>query len=498
MPRAFTGGERLEPGLGAAPRSVYGARVPATSRNIHLIGICGTGMGSFAGLLKAAGHQVRGSDVNVYPPMSDKLAAWGIPVLSPYAPENLVPAPDLVVVGNVIRKTNPEAIAAVERGLQYTSFPAALGELFLRDRHSVVVSGTHGKTTTTSLIAWLLTAAGRDPGMLVGGVPVNFGEGFRLGQGQYFVVEGDEYDTAYFDKVPKFLHYRPSTAVITSLEYDHADIYPNVEAIEREFDKLVALVPREGRIIACASQPRVMPRLAHAVASIETYTADERTSASWHVRDLVIDAHGSSFALFHGRIRLGRFEVPLAGRHNVENAVAALAFALGAGLSVAEVKEGLATFRGVERRQTVRAEVDGVRIIDDFAHHPTAVLETIRAMRARYPAGRLFAVFEPRSATSSRKYFQDAYVTAFDDADEVIIAGVGRKELAETERLDTTTLARAIAARGRSARALAEVDEIVALLASEARPGDSLLFMSNGGFGGIYAKMESALRARGA
>lgn len=470
--------------------------MPSAPRSIHLLGICGTGMGSFAGLLKAAGYQVRGSDENVYPPMSDKLASWGIPVLSGYRPENLEPAPDLVIVGNVIRRTNPEAQAVLERGLPYTSFPKALGELFLERHHAVVVAGTHGKTTTSSLIAWLLTAAGRDPGMLVGGVPQNFGEGFRLGQGELFVVEGDEYDTAFFDKVPKFLHYRPQTAIITSLEFDHADIYPNVEAIEREFDKLVALVPPTGRIIACASQPRVPPRLAHAAAHVETYTAQADTAAHWHVRDVAFDARGSSFSLFNGRIRLGRFELPLSGMHNVENAVAALAFALGAGLSVAEVREGLESFRGVERRQTLRAEVGGIRIIDDFAHHPTAVQETVRALRGRYPDGKLWAIFEPRSATSSRKYFQDAYERAFDEADQVIIAGVGRKELPEGERLDTHALAQAVAARGKSARSIAAIEEIVGLLAAEAQPGDTLLFMSNGGFGGIHGKMEAALGAR--
>lgn len=471
--------------------------MPATpTKSIHLIGICGTGMGSFAGLLKAAGHRVRGSDENVYPPMSDKLAAWGIPVASGYRPENLDPAPDLVVVGNVIKRNNPEAMAVVERGLTATSFPAALGELFLEHKHSVVVAGTHGKTTTTSMIAWLLTAAGRDPGLLVGGVPQNFGEGFRLGNGEYFVVEGDEYDTAYFDKQPKFLHYRPRTAVLTSLEFDHADIYPNVEAIEAQFDKLVALVPPGGKIVACASAPRVMDRLHLSRAPIETYTAQPELAATWHARDLELGERGASFALFHERIRVGRFELPLWGRHNVENAIAAISVALSAGLSVAEVREGLLEFRGVERRQTVRAEIDGVRVVDDFAHHPTAVKETIAALRARFPTGRLYGIFEPRTATSSRKYFQDLYASAFDEADQVIIASVGRKELAATEKLDTEVLAQAIAARGRPARHVADVDAIVALLVAEARPGDTLLLMSNGGFGGIYAKLERALAAR--
>jgi UDP-N-acetylmuramate: L-alanyl-gamma-D-glutamyl-meso-diaminopimelate ligase len=465
-------------------------------RSIHLVGICGTGMGSFAGLLKAAGHQVRGSDDNVYPPMSDKLAAWGIEVKKGYKPENLDPAPDLVVIGNVIKKTNPEAQAVVERNLPYTSFPKALGEMFLERAHSVVIAGTHGKTTTTSLVAWLLTSAGRDPGMLVGGVPLNFDEGFRFGRGAHFVVEGDEYDTAYFDKVPKFLHYKPKTLIVTSLEYDHADIYPNVEAIEREFEKVIALVPPDGLVLGCVSQLRVPPRLSAANCAVETYTARPNQKATWHAEDVELGPEGAKFDLFRERIKVGSFRFPMSGLYNVENAVAAIAFATSAGLSVAEIREGLESFKGVARRQTVRAEVGGVRVIDDFAHHPTAVKETLEGLRSRFPKGRIFAIFEPRSATSSRAYFQKEYAEAFDAADEVIIAGVGRPEIPAHERLDIQRLASDITARGHRARSIAEVDEIVRVLASEAKEGDSLVFMSNGGFGGIYGKIEAALRGR--
>ena len=465
-------------------------------RSIHLVGIAGTGMGSFAGLLKAAGYEVRGSDDNVYPPMSDKLVAWGIDVRTGYGPQNLEPAPDLVIIGNVIRRVNPEAQAVVERGLPYTSFPKAIGDLFLSKSHSIVVAGTHGKTTTTSLIAWLLTSAGRDPGMLVGGVPANFGEGFRLGRGQHFVIEGDEYDTAYFDKVPKFLHYHPKSLIITSLEYDHADIYPNVEAIEREFDKLVELVPPGGVIIACASQARVPPRLAHAKCDVETYTARAGVTATWHAHDIELGTEGASFNVFRQRIKVGRFQLPMSGLYNVENAVAAVALGTSLGLSVAELREGLESFRGVERRQTVRAEIDGVRIIDDFAHHPTAVRETLEGLRRKYPSGRIFAIFEPRSATSSRSYFQRDYAEAFDAADWVIIAGIGRPEIPADERLDVEKLAREIGLRGPHARNILDTDDIVQVLAAEAESGDTLVFMSNGGFGGIYGKIELALRAR--
>lgn len=467
-----------------------------TSLDIHLIGIAGTGMGSFAGLLQAAGHRVRGSDANVYPPMSDKLAAWEIPVIEGYRPENLEPPPDLVVVGNVIRRDNPEARAAIDRNLPYTSFPDALGRLFLETRRSLVVAGTHGKTTTTSLLAWILTHAGRDPGLLVGGVPENLGEGFRLGTGPAFVVEGDEYDTAFFDKRPKFLHYRPKVVVMTSLEYDHADIYPDVESIEARFDELAALVPEDGRIFACAAAPRVLARHPKVRADWQTYSARDGIEADWLATEVAGDAEGMRFVLVRQGKPLGELRLPMSGRYNVENAVAASAVALSEGLELEEVRAGLASFRGVARRQTVRGEVGQVRIIDDFAHHPTAVRETLEGLRERYPSGRIVAVFEPRTATSARRYFQGAYAEAFDAAHEVLIAPVGRLELPGEERLDVERLAQAIAERGVFARAFSSLDAIVEHLASNSRPSDTIVFMSNGGFGGIHARTEARLRAR--
>lgn len=454
-------------------------------------------MGTFAGLLQAAGYEVRGSDTKLYPPMSDKLAAWGIPVMEGYRPENLDPAPDLVIIGNVIRRENPEAQAVIERGLRYASFPAALSELFLSERHPIVVSGTHGKTTTTSLLAWLLIYANRDPGLLVGGVPENLGEGFRVGEGPYFVVEGDEYDTAFFDKQPKFLHYQPKSLILSSLEFDHADIYDNVEAIEAEFRKLVALVPPDGHIVACAGAPRVLALLGETRAQVDTYTADENTRAIWQAREITFSPEGSDFSLFRQHVRVGRFHLPLPGKHNVENAVAAMVIAMRFGLSVTELQAGLLSFKGVSRRQTVIATPGGVRIIDDFAHHPTAVRATVEAVRACYPEGRLFAIFEPRSATSSRRYFQEDYPAAFDAADHVVIAAVGRKELPESERLDAAKLAEAICARGGSGAYVPEVDGIVDWLRHRVEAKDSLLFMSNGGFGGIHKKMAAALERGG-
>ena len=464
--------------------------------DIHLIGICGTGMGSFAGLLKRAGHRVRGSDQNVYPPMSTKLQTWGINVAEGYSPENLEPKPDLVVIGNVIRRDNPEAQAAISQNLPYASFPQALGDIFLKDKKSIVVAGTHGKTTTSSLVAWLLVDGGQDPGALIGGVPENFQEGFRLGQGRCFVVEGDEYDTAFFDKRPKFLHYRPQVAILTSLEFDHADIYPNIESIESRFDELIQLIPSNGRILACASAERVMNRVLLAKVEHETYSARPGIPANWTAENISFDASGTLFDLVHNSTTLGRLHLPMSGWHNLENAIAAIAVALDEGISIQQLQESLSKFEGISRRQSIKAEVNNIRIIDDFAHHPTAVKETLDGLKARYADGRLFAVFEPRTATSARKYFQEAYAEVFNMADSVVIAGVGRKELAIEERLDTEKLAKDINLRGTEARSIESIHDIVTYLAESLKPHDTVVFMSNGGFGGIHELIENELKAR--
>ncbi|MEM1026041.1 MAG: Mur ligase domain-containing protein [Myxococcota bacterium] len=450
---------------------------------VHLIGICGTGMGSFAGLLKEAGHVVRGSDQATYPPMSDKLREWGIEVRTPYVVENLEPSPDLVIVGNAIRRENPEASAVRTSGIESASFPEALSRFFLEDRTSIVVAGTHGKTTTTSMIAHLLHRTGQDPSFLIGGVPENFGVGFRHGKGPHFVVEGDEYDTAYFDKRPKFLHYRPKILVLTSLEFDHADIYPDLAAIEARFEELVALVPKDGLILAAADAQLPLGR---AVAPVRRYGQGGEASPS----DLVLDGEGARF-----RLRGLEHRLALGGAFNVDNACAALEVVQHLGVGSEDAAAALADFRGVARRQTLRAEVAGIRIVDDFAHHPTAVRLTLEGLRSRF-SGPLIAVFEPRTATSARSFFQDDYARSFDAADEVIIAGVGRTELPEAERLDVERLAADIDHRGTPACAIHRVEDIVARLASSAPSGATIAFMSNGGFGGIHDRMEAALRAR--
>ncbi len=479
-------------------------------KSIHLMGVAGTGMGAFAGLLKAAGYDVRGSDENVYPPMSHKLTDWGIGWRTPYSPANLDPAPDLVVVGNVIKKDNVEATAMRERHLPHQSFPQTLGDLFLSKRHSIVVAGTHGKTTTTTLIAWVLLHAGRDPGYLVGGVPVGLEESFRLGAPgplSPFVVEGDEYDTAYFDKGPKFLHYAPRSLLCTSLEYDHADIYPNVGAIEARFAELMSLVPAAnegGHIVLCAEESHLKKARneAKVQARITTYASTSAEGANVFAQKIVEDERGLHFQVVVDDVVAGDIALPLSGRHNLLNALGAYAvlanLPAGLALSHAEIAAGLAGFQGVKRRMEVKGEVDGVVVVDDFAHHPTAVRTTLEGAKKKYPGRALWALFEPRSATSCRKIFQDDYARAFGAADRVLLAPPGRA-LDPAIALDVPQLAKDVTALGQPATAAHSLDEIVAAVASDVpranQGGAVLLCMSNGAFGGIHEKLLAALKA---
>lgn len=464
-------------------------------KSIHLMGICGTGMGSFAGLLKAAGYSVRGSDENVYPPMSDKLKAWGIEVLPGYSPENLEPAPDLVVVGNVIRRTNPEAQAVLERKLNYTSFPKALGELFLANKHSIVVSGTHGKTTTTSLIAWLLSNAGMDPGMLVGGVPGNFDEGFRLGRGEHFVVEGDEYDTAFFDKGPKFLHYRTRTAILTSVEFDHADIYRDLEHVKESFRRLVAVLPTDGVLIVRADDPGATDVSAGAACTVWTYGPGQMWDGRVEGFDTVRGT--MRFTVLRAGVAVGTFESSLVGEHNLYNQVAAAAAATRVGATPEQLASGFSTFAGIRRRQEVIGEPGGVTVVDDFAHHPTAVASTIRALRDRFGERRLWVIWEPRSATSRRAIFQDAYGVSFDGADQVIVARpYDQSRIPEAERFDAIALVETLCDRGLNALLLPDAAQIAATVSARAHPSDVIAIFSNGGFDGLHGKLLELLEQR--
>jgi UDP-N-acetylmuramate: L-alanyl-gamma-D-glutamyl-meso-diaminopimelate ligase len=460
-------------------------------RRIHLIGVAGTGMGSFAGMLKAAGYEVTGSDENVYPPMSTQLERWGIEALTPYAAGNLDRArPDLVVVGNVVRAVNPEAVAMRERGLAHVSFPAALGEAFV---------GTHGKTTTSAMMGALLHHAGRDPSFLVGGVTRDFDSNYRLGKGPHFVVEGDEYDTAYFDKGPKFLHYRPRTAIFTSCELDHADVYRDEAHYESAFEKFVDLLPADGFLAACASYESVLRIARRSRAPVETYAVD-RPGADWEARGLSLAADGARFTLARKGRALAAVHLPVGGAHNVENALGVAAAATALGLSPAEIAAGLAAFRGVKRRQEVRGTAGGVVVIDDFAHHPRAVEKTLAAIQATYPGARLLAAFEPRSNTSRRNLHQHLYAspgTWAAAAEVFILRPVPTDRVPEAERLDLDAVTRGLSAAGKPARAFATVDELVPAIAAAARPGDVVVAMSNGAFGGIWGKVLEAMGRAG-
>ncbi|MFI5306041.1 MAG: UDP-N-acetylmuramate:L-alanyl-gamma-D-glutamyl-meso-diaminopimelate ligase [Polyangiales bacterium] len=470
--------------------------------HIHLIGVCGTGMGSFAGLLKQAGHRVTGSDTAFYPPMGEALARWGIEVLQGYDPAHLQPAPDLVVVGNVCRPSNPEARAAIDSGLRYLSFPAALRAMFLQDRRSFVVAGTHGKTTTSALLAFLLDATGQAPGFLIGGIAADFPESFRAGgKGAPFVIEGDEYDSAFFEKSAKFLQYAPEIALIASIEHDHIDIYPDMQSYRRAFEQLVALLPEHGLLVVNAADPEARAVASAARCRISHFALEGEdtrdVTPEWLAAPCKPEPSFQPFDLFFGGSSCGRVMSPLPGRHNVKNALAAIAMAAaGTSVSVQDLTRALPRFSGVRRRQELRGVARGVRIYDDFAHHPTAVAQTLDALRGRHPSGTLFAVFEPRSATASRNLHQTQYAEAFASADAVLLAEVGRAEIPETEKLDVRALAIALRQRGANADTPGSVDAIVEQIAARAEPGDTVVVMSNGAFGQIHEKLLARLAIR--
>jgi UDP-N-acetylmuramate: L-alanyl-gamma-D-glutamyl-meso-diaminopimelate ligase len=465
--------------------------------HVHFIAIAGTAMGSLAGLLKSRGHTVTGSDEGVYPPMSTFLERLGVPVTIGFRPENvLTKRPDLVVIGNAVHTDNPEALAAMNAGLKYASLPDALYEHAIRGKHSVVICGTHGKTTTTSMVATLLMEAGRDPSLLVGGIAANFDGSFRDGAGPEFVVEGDEYDTAFFDKTPKFLHYGPETAVITSIEFDHADIYRDLAHVQGEFAKLVAKLGTGGTLIAAAGAATLDAVCADARCRVVRYGVE--CAADFEARSLEASASGTRFDVIVRGAKQARALLPAWGKHNVANALAALAVCEARGIAVARAAEWLPRWQGVKRRQEVRGEVAGVTVIDDFGHHPTAVRETLGAIAARYPGRRIVAVMEPRSNTSRRAVFQDEYARAFDGAGLAVIARVPDTKIysafgGDPERLSADKLAADLTARGIPCVACDGVDAIVEHLVRECRAGDVVITLSNGGFGDIWGKLLSRL-----
>jgi UDP-N-acetylmuramate: L-alanyl-gamma-D-glutamyl-meso-diaminopimelate ligase len=464
----------------------------------HLIGICGTAMASLAGMLQARGHRVTGSDLNVYPPMSTMLQALGINVLHGYKAEHLTPAPDCVIVGNAIPRGNPEVEETLSRKLLYRSQAEVVKEEFIRGRHSLAVAGTHGKTTTTSIAAWVIDQGALDPSFLIGGVAQNFGASFRVTNSDYFIIEADEYDTAYFDKGPKFMHYLPELAIVNNIEFDHADIYPNLDAVKLAFRRFMNLVPGNGRLIAGWDSPNVRAVVESfgqkLFTQVETFGLDQ--SARWQLRNADFTGALSRFEVFCENQWWGEFQTPLLGEFNLLNCLAVIIAADAWGVSKESIQTALASFQNVKRRAEVRGEVCGVLVIDDFAHHPTAVRETLNALRTRYRDRRLIAVFEPRSWSSRLAVFQQDYAEAFAAADYVIISEVfdSQKVTEKGRALDTKALIDAISQQGKPAFALPDADRIVAHLAPELREGDVVAVMSNGAFGGIHEKIMDALR----
>jgi len=467
---------------------------PAKIDDVHLIGICGTGMGALAGLFHEAGMNVGGADDGVYPPMSTHLAERGIPVQEGYDPAHLDPAPDLTVVGNACTPTHPEAAYAREERLPQQSFPEALAHCFLTDaRRPLVVTGTHGKTTTTGLLVHLLRHVGRDPGFLIGGVMENTGQSYALGSDAPFVVEGDEYDSAYFDKRPKFMHYRPQSAVVSSVEFDHADIFADPTDYRGAFEDFVALLDRDGLLALCGDDPDVRALGDYTSATVRTYGLDPENDV--RAKELTTTARGQTFTLrLNGKSEKVRF--PLPGRHNVENALAASLLAHREGLSPPEIATGLASFEGMKRRQEVRGRPNDVLVIDDFAHHPTAVQATVQAVRAAHPDRRLVAIFEPRSNTSRRSLFQAEYGQAFDAADQVFLKAPPVRHNDDTdEMLDPEAVVQAIRDRGTPADTFDDVDAVLPTLVNTLQPGDAALLMSNGSFGGLPERLPDVLTA---
>lgn len=464
-------------------------------KSVHLIGVAGTGMGAFAGLLKQAGYDVRGSDQNVYSPMKEKLAEWQIEVRMPYAAQNLLPKPDLTIVGNVIRSDNPEAVFAREQDFCQMSFPEALGALFLEKQKSLVVAGTHGKTTSSALLAHALLCAGRDPGFLIGGIPQNLGESFRCSEApeHYFVVEGDEYDTAYFDKGPKFLHYRPHMVLCTSIEFDHADIYPNLEAIVGRFAELFSLLKPDGRLVYCAQDSNIPSALSK--VELRGKPVSYGKSGDYQAAHVQEDASGLSFEVMYQGKPQGLIRLGLSGEHGVLNALGCYAILNEAGLSHDEIALGFASFRGVKRRMEEVGTVKGITVVDDFAHHPTAVRTTLEGARRRYGTRPIWALFEPRSASSCRKVFQNDYAQSFGAADRVLIAPTGR-DLPKEIALDVGHLAQDLRDLSLSAFAMPSIETMVAMVKAEVPEDCVVMCLSNGSFGNIHRQILDALAER--
>jgi UDP-N-acetylmuramate: L-alanyl-gamma-D-glutamyl-meso-diaminopimelate ligase len=466
--------------------------IPAEVRRIHLIAVCGTAMGALACMLNDLGYEVTGSDQKVYPPMSHFLAARGISVMDGFRAENLSCGADLVVVGNAVPRTNPEAVECERLGLPYCSMPQAINRFVADGKQTVMVTGTHGKTTTAALMAWVLHAAGRDPSFVIGGILKNFDSNYRLGGGDVIVIEGDEYDTAFFDKGPKFLHYRPAATILTGIEFDHADIYKDLEHVKSAFRRLVTGLDRDSLLLAHDPDAAIDEVIAGASVCVQRYGS--AVGADWRLGALTVEPPRSCFEVLKAGERFGSFRTPMIGRHNVLNALAVVAAADRMGIAAEALADALERFQGVKRRQEVRGEKRGILVMDDFAHHPTAVRETIAAVRSAYPGRRLVAVFEPRTNSSMRKVFQPVYPRSFDGADRICIRKPSMLEkVPEAERFSAEALVDELQRAGRDAAFFPDTDSILASIVATGRSGDVVLIMSNGGFDDIHARLLAAL-----
>jgi UDP-N-acetylmuramate: L-alanyl-gamma-D-glutamyl-meso-diaminopimelate ligase len=470
-------------------------KLPSQVRHIHLMGICGTGMASLAGMLKDQGFTVTGSDQNVYPPMSTYLESLSIPVLGGYQASNLHAPPDLVIVGNVVTKSNPEAVELARLRIPYLSMPQALRVFALKGKKPIVIAGTHGKTTTTALVAWLLESAGLEPGFLVGGIPGNFGSGFRQGKGPYFVIEGDEYDTAFFDKGPKFLHYSPWIVILTSIEFDHADIYHDLEHVRNSFRKLVRLLPPDGRLIANRDDPLVVAEAGETPCPVIFYGLED--GSLWSARNITVRPTETRLEISKDSRNALTITTPLYGRHNVSNLLSAVALADFLKIEASFLLKAMASFQGVKRRQEVKGEKKGVLVLDDFAHHPTAVRETLRAVREKYRGRRIIAAFEPRSNSSRRRTFQHDYASSFDRADVVLIPEPPLMEkIPEDERFSSRKLVEDLAKRGLDARYFPKTSLLLEEILRMIRKGDVILIMSNGAFDNLAGRLLTRMDTR--
>ena len=466
-----------------------------TGAHIHMIAICGTAMGALAAMLREKGYRITGSDSHVYPPMSTFLKDLGIEIRQGFAAEHLGAQPDLVIVGNAVSRGNPEAEATLNRKIPYMSLPEVLRDFFIRGRRSVVISGTHGKTTTTALTAHLLTRAGLDPSFVVAGLPQNFDRPYHLGKGDFFVVEGDEYDSAFFAKIAKFFFYLPEILVINNIEFDHADIYSDLEEIKKAFRQLINILPQNGLLLANHEDPVIAELVPHSFAPVQTFGL--KPDAHWRAIDIKASGQGSSFTLCREEKQLADFILPLSGAYNIRNALAAIGVGMHAGLSVEQLGEGLRTFKGIKRRQELIGQIGGITLIDDFAHHPTAVEQTLQGLRQTYPDARFWVLFEPASATNARAIFEERYLRAFSQADHFVITKVPRPERARQDcPISPERIVENMRRQGRSAFYLSQIDDIVDHLLAGLCPGDVVVLMSNGGFGNLQSKLLNGLRDR--